>query len=98
MSKVIYKYEINPGSLTSIPKGAILRHAEHQAGQLCMWAEVDPATTVYDQWTFIVAGTGHVIDSEWQYFNSWLDGSFVWHLFCRVEVTDVEQTDNPAAA
>lgn len=99
--KVMYKYEINAGLVVSIPLGAILRHAEHQAGQLCLWAEVDPEASQFEQWEFLVAGTGHVLPDDWAYFNSWQDGEFVWHLFCRVvgnEGVAGESPADPAAA
>lgn len=87
MSKVIYKYPLSQqgASEVKIPRGATLRHAGHQGGQLTVWAEVDPDETEWDTWHFQVVGTGHIYPDEAQYFYTWPEGQFIWHLICMVE-------------
>ena len=80
--RAIWKYR-SQASPISMPKGAIPLHVGLQDGTAHMWVEVDPNAEMTDR-HFYVAGTGHpVIKPDDIYIGTWMDGSFVWHLYER---------------
>ena len=57
-----------------------MRHVDNQAGQICLWIEVDPEAPKVSQW-FHIFGTGHTLQPDMEYLGSVLVGGFVWHIF-----------------
>lgn len=91
----IYKYPINnnvPGkTVLELPRGAQIRHiGRDPEGEVCVWAEVENNATEVEKHVVIIVGTGWNlrmrIDVEAHtYFNTFLDGPFVWHTYIGME-------------
>lgn len=57
----IWKFTLDPyGTRVQMPKGARLLHVHEQAGDVCVWAEVDMTAPNVDR-ILIPVGTGHPI-------------------------------------
>ena len=69
--RVIWKFVLDPWrSKVSMPKGARLIHVHEQAGNVCVWAECDPAAPEGER-RLIVVGTGHQVPrGEWTYVGT----------------------------
>jgi len=80
----IYKYPlvIADRQLVSMPVKSMVRAVMMQRGVLCLWAEVDPLSTVVSH-AFYIVGTGHQLpDVPYLYYlGSVIDGSLVWHVY-----------------
>lgn len=64
MSKTVWKFTVHPwDTRVEMPKGARLLHVHEQGGDVCLWAEVDPAAPKVDR-VVLVFGTGHPIRHE----------------------------------
>lgn len=81
--RTIYKYPFKVADDITIemPVGAVILHAEVQAGTATMWAQVDPrAVKTYRR--FRVIGTGHPFDPDrLTHVGTFQQPPFVWHLF-----------------
>jgi hypothetical protein len=55
------------------------------SGDLCLWALVDPAESIFETLAVYVVGTGHEVDltnaSGNKFLGTVLDGDLVWHVF-----------------
>jgi hypothetical protein len=88
---VVWKYEIGPvrGVVQlHMPRYAVPIHVGHDPGGIaCLWAMVDPREE-RETVTFQLVGTGDEIPADiypGDHVGSWVDGPFVWHLFCATE-------------
>lgn len=83
VTRVVWKYALDPGRTTlSMPVLARPLHAAFQGDVLCLWALVFPEVSPMDR-TFIVAGTGHRIDSDKRldHIATVHHEGLVWHVF-----------------
>jgi hypothetical protein len=78
--KQIWKYQVE--NLIEMPKEAeILTVKVQDSFNVCIWAKVDPEKETEIR-AFEVIGTGHPFDdTNKEYIGTYLDGTFVWHLF-----------------
>lgn len=89
MVKAVWKFPIRlaPRVTLVMPMMAQLLCVKEQKGQMCFWAKIDPETTLVEQRTFLVVGTGHELelmkDEAEVYVGSAMfeQGDFVFHLF-----------------
>mgnify|MGYP003442041873 FL=1 len=86
----IYKYQaptpLIPEKTIELPEGAeIVEVGVDPAGDICLWALVDPNTEVKNSRKFQLVGTGHPITRPVTHLGSIGDGRFVWHI---LEVTE----------
>ena len=85
--KTIYKYPIGSfdSTLLKLPKKHTLLHAGlDPKEQICVWIELDTddLPSLYKQLKVSLVGTGCPIPKDTpEYFNTFLDGSFVWHVY-----------------
>lgn len=83
MSRRVFKYALVVGDqVLDLPRGAVIRMVDHQGGNLCLWAEVDPDAEIEGR-IFRVYGTGHEIADDLEYVGSSQDTLFVWHVYER---------------
>lgn len=75
--KTVYKY---PMGITLIPKGAIIRKAGIQNGEIFLWAEVDTDAPKVHRHIYAF-GTGHLIPENACFIDTVFDGAFVWHVY-----------------
>ena len=69
-----------------MPKGARVLHIGQQAGLIKMWALVDPEADT-EKRTFAILGTGGAgPESTDLYLGTVQLGSYVWHVFERVQL------------
>jgi len=81
--KTIWKRSIPyPGNYTvELPKPAIIvKFGLDPAGELCVWAEVEPEERLFRR-DFCIIGTGHGVPEGKEYFDSVTKGDYVWHLY-----------------
>lgn len=82
----IYKYQLETTGVQEIemPQGAIILSLQTQNEVPCIWALVNPNTTVTKR-TFMIFGTGHKIemDKNLQHVGTYQlnNGFFVGHCF-----------------
>ena len=81
--KVIYKYKlVGRNTVLSLPKGALVLHADWQRGEPQLWALVTPGEETEER-KFLFIGTGHDIqETKLQHVSSFLihGGEFVFHV------------------
>jgi hypothetical protein len=69
-----------------MPDGARILSVQNKAGELCLWALVDPDQPTVSVGVRIV-GTGNPFDDakEWAdcFVGTVIQGRFVWHVFAR---------------
>jgi hypothetical protein len=86
--KAIHKYPLAYTGENEIPMplGAEIIHAgTDPKGALCVWAKVDLDQPEMEPWGIFVAGTGLGLpDYELHHLASCVCGSFVWHVFSRM--------------
>ena len=76
--KTVYKYSTG---FVNMPKGAIVRKAGMQNGEVFVWAEVDTDAPKEER-QFAVYGTGWEFDARnYCYIDTVFDGAFVWHVY-----------------
>lgn len=76
--KTVYKYTTG---IVNMPKGAIVRKAAMQDGQVQLWAEVDTDNPL-EQRHFVSYGTGWEIEEDnICYIDTVFDGIYVWHVY-----------------
>lgn len=65
--RAIWKFTIEPWQIaTKMPKGARLVHAHEQAGEVCVWAEVDPqAPLVTRRITAAPTGVSIIVEAKY---------------------------------
>jgi starvation-inducible outer membrane lipoprotein len=89
----IWKYELLMGTtVLSMPKYSRVMHVEKQGETPCMWVEIENQynePVEYEERTFVVIGTGwefgeREIGRYGYHVDTWLDGSYVWHLYERL--------------
>lgn len=82
--KTIYKYllSIEDNQVIHMPRFSTPRHVGlDPKGNPCIWAEVDTLEPIQPHRFFIV-GTGHPIpDAAITYLGSFVQNSFVWHVY-----------------
>lgn len=84
----IFKYRLkSPGATTlSMPRGAEVLGVQLQAGDLAVWAMVDPALPPEDR-RLVVVGTGHQLPDSmasrerYPYLGTVQASALVWHVF-----------------
>lgn len=79
----IWKYTLQPRTRVPMPKGAKVLCAREQAGNVCIWAEVDP-TAPKENRAFEVFGTGHeMADQPRTYIGTVVlsGGALVFHVY-----------------
>lgn len=86
MTKVIYKYELNPFGVTELQ---IYNHATilklgFQDNTPFLWAIVDIEHSIKTV-DFLMLGTGEAIPENAIYIDTALQGEYVWHLFKIIE-------------
>jgi tagatose-1,6-bisphosphate aldolase non-catalytic subunit AgaZ/GatZ len=64
----------------AVPIGAEPLYVAEQAGDLCMWARVDPKNP-HSLQTFYVTGTGYPVPTGTAYIGSVQMPPFVWHVW-----------------
>ena len=88
--KVIYKYVLHLPNLDEndtlsidMPRGAKSLHVAEQAGQLCLWALVNPAEKAAVPVRLAVHGTGHLFNHSGDHLGTALlqGGRLVFHVF-----------------
>ena len=80
---VIYKYTVGAtGSKAfNLPRGAeILSAGLDPAGDLCVWARVNPGEPL-ERVTLYVIGTGQEVPAGARFVETVLQGPWVWHIF-----------------
>jgi len=79
---VVWKFEFPLANefVLQMPIGARPVTAVFQNGRPCMWAIVNPDESTEDRF-FAIRGTGKGLSGKSSYLTTFLDGSFVWHLF-----------------
>lgn len=84
MQKVIYKYELNFKSVTTIemPKSAEVLTIQMQNGIPCIWAKLNPDQEKQLR-TFMLIGTGHSFEDfgNLNYIGTIQDSYYVFHCF-----------------
>lgn len=78
--KTIYKYRFN--ETLELPCGAeFLKVAtQSEAGLICLWFLVD-VDQPKEHREFRIHGTGHLVDDNERYLDTFFEGPYVWHLF-----------------
>lgn len=86
----IHKYAIplDDTVILKLPLGSRIIHAGRDPlGVINVWAEVNPDEIVTREYRIEIRGTGHelgVIEYlEMRHVSSFLDGSFVWHVYTK---------------
>jgi hypothetical protein len=85
--RTIWKFTLAPGRAAgvSMPIGAKILHVHEQAGDICLWAEVDSKAS--NEWRKItIYGTGHEMPADpGTYIGSvhLANGRFVFHVYER---------------
>ena len=85
----VFKYPLALADTQSveIPDGGTILAVQDQAGQLCLWALVDPARPAASR-QIEIRGTGHAVPGggEMAYLGTvqQASGGLVWHVFERV--------------
>lgn len=86
--KTIWKYLVAPKSERStilVPTGAKVLGAGIQGERIFAWVQQDVQVQVREPLELFFLGTGwetEVLPGE-EFVDTLLDGSFVWHVFCR---------------
>ena len=84
MAKAIWKFTLSESEKQfSMPTGARILSADEQHGQVCIWAEVDPAMDPEDR-RFSVYGTGHGLpDNPGRFIGTvkLASGAFIMHVY-----------------
>lgn len=76
-----YPIEITDEQEIEMPSGAIILHAGlDPTGQPCVWAQLDPNRPL-ERRKIYVAGTGGPMSWYHDHISTFVDGSFVWHVF-----------------
>mgnify|MGYP001551736993 CR=1 FL=1 len=83
----IFKYPltINDVQGVDMPEDAKILCAQVQGTQLCLWAEVEPARSLYPR-VIEIFGTGHPMEERPRRYIGTVqtyDGSLVWHVYER---------------
>lgn len=89
MAKQIWKFDVPIGLkqvTRPLPPGAQIVHVAKQAdGAITFWAEFNTLFQdephLFEERIFRVFGTGHRIESDWDYVGTILDEPYVWHLY-----------------
>lgn len=83
MSTRIYKYKLDRS--IAMPIGAKILCIQAQAGQMCLWAQVNSdAPTVCRK--FLVYPTGVILDDvEQVYIGTVQEPPYVWHIYEEIE-------------
>lgn len=91
MEKQIWKFEIDKNNIIiEMPKDAEILTVQPQNGQICIWALVTP-DNVKESRYFEVYATGHTIRYDMGVERKYIGtiqidgGSWVWHLFERLD-------------
>ena len=99
MTGVVYKYEFPLEGKFSLelPQGAEPLRADIQGDTCVLWCFVDKDETRVETRDFIILGTGHPIDREYNdlyYVNTFYSHSrLVWHLFEVLKSEEDEEED-----
>jgi len=84
----IWKFTLKVADSQTIdmPMGAKILHVNTQAGDVCVWAEVDPLEKTKEHRHFEIRGTGHPIAPiiKKQYIGTVLFDRLVFHVFERL--------------
>ena len=82
--KVIHKYRLTPQDNrleVELPGSARVVFVDSQKhGVVHFWVEINPDAELHKR-TFVLYGTGNVIDDNHYYVGSVNDPPFVWHLY-----------------
>ena len=80
--RTIFKYTLDPGETTlDLPaKAEILTAGKDNRGKACIWCLVNPDSPT-EKKTFVIRGTGQVIENNLWYIKSFKDNPFIWHVF-----------------
>ncbi len=85
--KTIWKFPIATTFRQDVemPRGSQIKSAQHQHGQLCIWAEVNPKADKCKR-QIVIIGTGHELPREGYGMEFVatvleLDGLLVWHIY-----------------
>lgn len=87
MAQRVFRYPVRPSfpARMQLPEETLwVRFGlAPQSGDLSIWAvNVDGEPLV--EYDVFVVGTGHDIDEDYNYFDTYIDdGGFVWHLFSK---------------
>lgn len=86
-NSIIWKTKLSPGvNDVQLPKGAKLLHLEEQWGMITMWFQLKDGEIEKEKRTFVVVATGEIFnDKRLKYLNTVITGSFVWHVYERLE-------------
>jgi len=82
----VYKYSLGADPrikeplTVHMPEKARQLRVEYQGSELCIWAEVDPASPMLQR-TYILVPTGGEVSDRWIYQTTLFEGPFVWHLY-----------------
>ena len=99
MTGVVYKYEFPLESKFSLqlPQSAEPMQADVQGDKYVLWCFVDKDETRIETRDFLILGTGHPIDREYNdlyYVNTFYSHrKLVWHLFEVLKSEDDEEVD-----
>ena len=84
MAKTIHKYrlQLTDSQVLQLPSSAKPLSVQIQAGQICLWAEVDNVLEETKDVVISVVGTGHDIPpGAVHYLGTIQAGAFVWHVY-----------------
>lgn len=85
--KTIHKYPLIGANVQlMLPYGAEILSAQHQLGNLFLWALADPGNTPEPR-RFVVLGTGWNVsmDDNLRFIATSQNNGFVWHIFEEVK-------------
>jgi hypothetical protein len=81
--RTIHKFLLDqPTSTTKLdlPIAAVPLHTEQQGSAFCLWVDLDVDAPRIMR-SFQIFGTGHEIPLDAKYIGTFMDESYVWHLF-----------------
>jgi hypothetical protein len=82
---VVYKYNLSSVEHL-IPEGFTPVHAGVDPnGDVCVWAEVNPAAAPQAVRFFVVATGAPVIEGHWTHVATYIDDPFVWHVYYEID-------------
>ncbi len=87
MKRVVYKYSIDKVERVLIPVPFKIIHVGEQDGEIKIWAEIDPTSTVHKGVEFKIVATGEEFNAERLTFLKTVirPSGTVWHVYLVTE-------------
>lgn len=65
-----------------LPLGAKLVHVGLDSNEdPCVWYQCDPQQVIKEERQFGIYGTGGMVPDCWEYVGTFMEETFVWHVF-----------------